>query len=95
MKGTFMVNRFHRKALTGLALSIALSISAIGMMQGLAFANEDQGSTEQQIADAVAQATPSELPLVSTEALAKHDGFKANGLVNVDIPNDLAAKCNP
>lgn len=58
------------------------------MVQGLAFANEDQGSTEQQIADAVAQATPSELPLVSTEAVAKHDGFKANGLVDIDIPSD-------
>ncbi len=44
-----MVNRFHWKAFTGLALSIALSISTIGMVQGLAFANEDQGSTEQHV----------------------------------------------
>lgn len=68
----------------GIGVVTALALVA----QGSAFANGDQGLTEQQIADMVAEATPSELPLTSAEAVARQHGFVSNGSVDVDIPGD-------
>lgn len=46
------------------------------------------GADEHQIAAMVTNATPHELQLANTEAVAKQEGFESNGSVDVEIPSD-------
>ena len=84
-KGTIRGSRISK---TLFALGCTISLVVSGFAQGAAFANDDQGSAEQQIAYVVAEAAPSELSFVNTEAVARQDGFGSNGSVDVDISSE-------